>query len=402
MNNLLENQTKENILKEYYEYLEKNSFFHFGYPYNLEYNFKALSPFLNFTINNLGDPFVESNYKVHSRFFELKVLNYFADLWKIPDSDFWGYVTNSGTEGNLQAMMVARENFPEAIVYTSEETHYSIFKALHLYKMQVEMIHCSYDGCMKLDELKDKISFHKNKDIIINANIGTTVKGAVDNLIGIFGVLEQLYIPLNKVYIHCDGALFAMILPFIDKKNKLNINFNLLITSISVSGHKFLGIPMPCGIFICRKNLMDKVKKPIEYLNSVDSTITGSRNGFTSLFMWNSLVEKGLSGLKKDTEHCLRLTKYVISSLKDKNISCFRNALSNTIVFEKPNCNLFIQKWQLACQNNIAHIIIMPSTSMEKINLFLIDIDQLIKNNKIKIKCIFNEINRYCLCSECN
>ena len=43
----------------------------------------------------------------------------------------------------------------------------------------------------------------------------------------------------------------------------------------------------------------------------------------------------------------------------------------------------------------------MTSVSIEKINLFLIDIDQFIKNNKIKLKCIYDEINIYCLCSKC-
>ena len=42
---------------------------------------------------------------------------------------------------------------------------------------------------------------------------------------------------------------------------------------------------MPCRIFICRKYLIDKVKTPIEYFNSVDSIITEYRNGFTSLFI---------------------------------------------------------------------------------------------------------------------
>ena len=39
-----------------------------------------------------GDPFEPSNYAVHSRPFELAVIDFFARLWKIPKSDYWGYV----------------------------------------------------------------------------------------------------------------------------------------------------------------------------------------------------------------------------------------------------------------------------------------------------------------------
>tara|TARA_R110002050_G_scaffold151069_1_gene278026 strand:- start:17 stop:274 length:258 start_codon:yes stop_codon:yes gene_type:complete len=47
----------------------------------------------SFSINNLGDPFETSNYGVHSRAFEIAVLDYFADLWKLPKDEYWGYVT---------------------------------------------------------------------------------------------------------------------------------------------------------------------------------------------------------------------------------------------------------------------------------------------------------------------
>ena len=171
-------------------------------------------------------------------------------------------------------MLVARENFPDGIIYSSEESHYSIFKASHFYRMKAISIPTSWDGCMRLDCLRSEISKNKDKPVIINANIGTTVKGAVDNIYGIIGVLKQLNIPRENFFIHCDGALFAMMLPFLERKNSLSIDFNMEIDSIAISGHKFLGCPMPCGVFLTRKNNMEKLLKPIEYLNSVDSTIT--------------------------------------------------------------------------------------------------------------------------------
>ncbi len=43
-----------------------------------------------FSINNLGDPFIESNYGVHSRLFEIEVLDFFASAWEIDREDYWG------------------------------------------------------------------------------------------------------------------------------------------------------------------------------------------------------------------------------------------------------------------------------------------------------------------------
>lgn len=288
-----------------------------------------------------------------------------------------GYVTNSGTEGNLQAMLVARENFPDGIIYSSEESHYSIFKAAHFYRMKAISIPTSWDGCIRLDCLRNEISKNKDKPVIINVNIGTTVKGAVDNIDGIFGVLKQLDVPRDKFFIHCDGALFAMMLPFLDRKNSLSIDFNMDIDSIAISGHKFLGCPMPCGVMLTRNKLMTPLLKPIEYLNSVDSTITGSRNGLSSLFIWNVIKTKGHDGFREDVSKTMKNSKYLEKEMQKRGISSFRNSLSSTIIFERPNQE-FVLKWQLACTGDIAHVVVMPPVDKIKIDLFLKEIDILV------------------------
>ncbi|GLT32142.1 hypothetical protein SLA2020_068290 [Shorea laevis] len=42
-----------------------------GCPCNLEYDYKNLNQLMSFSINNIGDPFIGSNYGVHSRPFEV-------------------------------------------------------------------------------------------------------------------------------------------------------------------------------------------------------------------------------------------------------------------------------------------------------------------------------------------
>ena len=74
--------TETDILQAYDKYLQQRSSVHFGYPYNLMYDHQELFNFMKYSINNLGDPYVVSNYSVHSRQFECAVIDFFADLWK--------------------------------------------------------------------------------------------------------------------------------------------------------------------------------------------------------------------------------------------------------------------------------------------------------------------------------
>ena len=56
---------------EYERVLEERRDTHMGYPYNLDFDFEGLHGLTHYCINNLGDPFIESNYGVHSRPFEV-------------------------------------------------------------------------------------------------------------------------------------------------------------------------------------------------------------------------------------------------------------------------------------------------------------------------------------------
>lgn len=75
---------------------------------------------------------------------QIGVLNWFALLWEI--EDYWGYITNCGTEGNLHGILVGRENLPDGVLYASKETHYSVFKAARMYRMDAVQV-CSLCNC---------------------------------------------------------------------------------------------------------------------------------------------------------------------------------------------------------------------------------------------------------------
>jgi len=62
------------VIDKFEETLAERSATHMGYPYNLDFDFEALQGLNYYCINNLGDPFIESNYGVHSRPFEVDIM----------------------------------------------------------------------------------------------------------------------------------------------------------------------------------------------------------------------------------------------------------------------------------------------------------------------------------------
>lgn len=50
---------------------------------------------------------------------------------------------------------------------------------------------------------------------------------------------------------------------------------------------------------------------------------------------------------------------------------CLLNELSNTVVFPRPSSDDFIRKWQLACQGNIAHVVVMPNVTPAMLQQFV-------------------------------
>lgn len=155
------------------------------------------------------------------------------------------------------------------------------------------------------------------------------------------------------------------------------VTFKKPIGSVSVSGHKFVGCPMPCGVQITRLEYVNALSRDVEYLASRDATIMGSRNGHAPIFLWYTLNRKGYRGFQKEVQKCLRNAHYFKDRLVEAGIGAMLNELSSTVVFERPHDEEFIRKWQLACKGNIAHVVVMPNITIEKLDDFLEELMQI-------------------------
>ncbi|CAK9187362.1 unnamed protein product [Ilex paraguariensis] len=389
------------VLARYRKTLVERTNHHLGYPYNLDFDYGDLAQLQHFSINNLGDPFIQSNYGVHSRQFEVGVLDWFARLWEIEKNEYWGYITNCGTEGNLHGILVGREVFPDGILYASRESHYSVYKAARMYRMECVKVGTLVTGEIDCADFKSKLLPNKDKPAIINVNIGTTVKGAVDDLDLVIQTLEECGFSPDRFYIHCDGALFGLMMPFVKRAPK--VTFKKPIGSVSVSGHKLVGCPMPCGVQITRLEHINALSRNVEYLASRDATIMGSRNGHAPIFLWYTLNRKGFKGFQKEVQKCLRNAHYLKDRLREAGISAMLNELSSTVVFERPWNEDFVRHWQLACEGNMAHVVVMPNVTIEKLDYFLNELVKmrlvLYQDEKVQPPCLAADIgNENCAC----
>ena len=207
----------------------------------------------------------------------------------------WGYVTSGGTESNLYGLYLAREMFPNGIFYFSEETHYSVLKNLRVLNARYVMIKRQEDGEIDYQDLHDMIQVNRDLPAVIIANIGTTMRGAIDNIERIKGILHDLQVV--DTYIHADAALSGMILPFVAEPQPYG--FDAGINSIAVSGPKLMGAPMPCGVILNHRTNVERVGRTIELVGIQDTTLSGSRNGLTPLMLWYALEQYGDEGFRK-------------------------------------------------------------------------------------------------------
>ena len=339
-----------------------------GYPGNQIFDYSPLLPFLEYSLNNIGDPFHDSNYQSNTHGIEREVITRFAGLMRIDPDEAWGYVTSGGTEGNLYGLYLAREMYPNGIFYFSEETHYSVLKNVRLLNARYIMIKRQENGEIDYQDLHEMIQVNRDLPVVIIATIGTTMRGAVDDIERITEILRDLAVP--DIYIHADAALSGMILPFVEDPQPYG--FDAGINSISVSGHKLIGTPLPCGVVLTRRSHVERVGRAIECVGIQDTTLSGSRNGLTPLMLWYALEHYGSDGFRALVARMLDTAEYAMEQFNQHGIAAWRHRNSVTVVFPRPAPEVF-RKWQIAPEGEVAHIITMPHVTRKMVDELVAD-----------------------------
>ncbi|XP_061727560.1 glutamate decarboxylase 2 [Cydia pomonella] len=287
---------------------------------------------------------------------ETKVLGHVLKLFGISDGD--GIFSPGGSLSMLYGIVAARFRaypqvktkgmwgLPQMVLYTSEDSHYSIKKAAHWLGFGtdcIRIIKTNANGRMIPEELEAAILKDKKDGmhpLMVNATAGTTVLGAIDPLPVIADICKK-----NAVWMHVDACWGGSLI--LSRKHKIKLNGIERANSISWNPHKMAGAPLQCSLFLVReKGLLHEANSAAaQYLFQQDkfydvSYDTGDKSiqcgrkidAFKLWMMWKARGDAGLNQLADRTmqiaQFCLDTVaarpgfKLVVDQLQCPNV-CF-------------------------------------------------------------------------------
>lgn len=350
-----------------------------------------------FAYNNVGNPYKHGPIPYNTHDFERELIVRFGKLFAFSPSNTWGFLSHSGTDSNMHGMYMGRTLLkgrtgviPKA--YFTKEAHYSVQILRDLLGLETVLVETLADGGMNPDDLRQKLPENSDRPALVVATIGTTFKGAVDQLDRIQEVLKDY-----SSYLHLDAALFGGYLPYTShagevlhqSKNNPKVK---RYDSIAVSCHKFFGFPSPAGLFITtEKNfnefneLYNQVHSP-EYIGHVPGTITCSRDAVKPAEFYFFSTPSAMTKQAEDARSILQHTAYLTEQMQTHlpHLQPKRaNELSNTIYFKKPR-DWIVKKYSLATmqlevnqtKQDYAHVVVMPHVNQKVLIEFLMDLEK--------------------------
>ncbi|MGC8485148.1 MAG: histidine decarboxylase, partial [Candidatus Baltobacteraceae bacterium] len=108
-------------------------------------------------------------------------------------------------------------------------------------------------------------------------------------------------------------------------------------------------------------------------IGSLDTTITGSRSGFSPLMLWYRLQQLGEAGLRERLARSLANAAYLLERLQEIGVPAWRNPNAITVVL--PRVAPEIQRrWQLATAGDISHVLVLPNVGRDQIDAFVAEL----------------------------
>ncbi|XP_040568753.1 uncharacterized protein [Lepeophtheirus salmonis] len=335
-----------------------------GYPINMEFSDKYLKDVLKIFEYDINLKSIKA--------IEADLMRYMADLFRISREELYAVVTSGGSFSNLLGSLIPRTHFQNPILYVSDDAHYSMLKYSKILNIDYITVKSQDSGEIDYEDLEKQVVQNINSPVIINLNIGTTMKGAIDSIKKTKILFNKL--KLTKYHIHCDAALDGGFLPLVNSSPQLG--FDLGIDSLSFSMHKYLGVPIPCSIFLTRKIFMTN-----ETTQIIDD-IFSVKDGIVVALTWYAINRQRTIPPGTEAKELLQKANYLLQKMKEISYPSWNNKFSNIVYFKKPSEKVII-KWNLATVGDLSHIVLMHHVDYDIINEFFND-----------ILCDFNHLNQ--------
>ncbi len=261
------------------------------------------------------------------------------------------------------------------------------------------------DGSICIKSLVRLVHFfvEKGYPIILNFNYGTTFKGAYDRVLDAVNALKEDYLltdaggfdpyigiprERNNYWVHIDGALGAGYMPYQEMTDSTDFpvfDFRIdEVCSITMSGHKYPGAPWPCGVYMSKTKYQLKPPSNPHYLGAPDSTLAGSRNGFSAMVLWDYIAKRSYDTEKEKTYNSQKAANILTSRLRALLMETWVEHTPNTfsVRFKKVAPDL-VFKYSLSAevvyvdgeQREYNHVYCMGHVDEALINRFMHDIE---------------------------
>lgn len=360
--------------------------------------------------------------------------------------------------------IVGDEDSPNAfspVLFFSEDVHYSVNKAARLLELPSfhdvgqsaysgqcpinggvwpdEVPSHDFDdndprsGSVNVSDLEALVRFFvaNGHPVVVVANLGTTWKGAYDDVAAINDMFERLGTefpwlwernvqygtdqhgnPLcdqrRGFWLHVDGALGAAYLPFVEmafnqqlisQRGPIFDFRNPAVMSVGCSMHKWLGGPWPSGVFLTRTGY--QLQPPDEastFLGTPDTTLGGSRSAFSPMILWDYFSRMSYQDNIQKAVDTEAVASYLEESLKqletdlqatygpDADLWIARSALSLTVRFRLVNETLNY-RWSFDTDRlwvpisdserqmrSYSHVFVMHSVDRARIDALIADL----------------------------
>ena len=318
-------------------------------------------------------------------------------------------LTMGSTEGNLHALWSARNylsgffkkgqmstHSKVPVAFFSQNSNCSLYKCCDivnvatfdsigraLYPKENPLggewlpgVPCRKGGTIDIDALEVLVDFfsYQGHPIIVLFSYGTTFMCGCDDIENagkkLVAVLTKNNMYECKIvnsedpskhsvrqgfWFHVDGAIAASYMPFLEMAYKKRLSdikpasvfdFRLdFITSIVTSGHKYIGLPWPTGVYIV-KNTERVSGWDFPYYSSCDRTISLSRSGHSIALFWSYISSNSYDTQVNNILKCLEVVVYVVSQLHklQQKISIdlwiAHTLPSLSVAFRRPNLSI--------------------------------------------------------------
>lgn len=273
---------------------------------------------------------------------ERHTLAWLTDKFGLPQDSIATF-TSGGSEANLSAVVVALTwAFPEygehglrklsgqPAIYLTEETHHGFNKIAHMVglgRRSLRTVATDFGLRMKPDDLRQRVAEDRKNGFIpfmVIGSAGTTAAGVIDPLPEIAQMCDE-----EGLWFHADAAWGGAAV--VSPRLRLHLAGIERADSITCDAHKWLSVPMGCGMFFCRhrESVAQAFRSDVTYMpaksagshDTAGTTFDPLTNSaqwsrrFIGLKLFMAVAEHGEAGYAEILEHQARMGRVLRESL---------------------------------------------------------------------------------------